>query len=177
MIRPSSCLQDVEWTTTGVSGYHFKTSSTTSAGVAEEGSPTRSESAWSGFIQKRAPSLSPTGRTSSVWAVKRGDHGTEETGGPMVSIRAWIEGLLLRAIAPAGYMDDTPDRANLGTGDLLLVRGAPVLLDIGHDLRPRAAGRPSAPAGDFHEHAKSLACEGVPCRTWRSRKTSKSHPF
>src|SRR5438874_12957908 len=121
MIRPSSCLQDVEWTTTGVSGYHFKTSSTTSAGVAEEGSPTRSESAWSGFIQKRAPSLSPTGRTSSVWAVKRGEHGTEETGGPMVSIRAWIEGLLLRAFVHAGFMEDTTDHADIGTMTLMLI--------------------------------------------------------
>src|SRR6266568_5507312 len=118
MIRPSSCRHDVEWTTTGVSGYHVKTSSTTSAGFAEGGSPTRSESAWSGFIQKRAPSLSPTGSTSSVWAVKRGDHGRDEMGGPIVSIRVWIGGLLLRAIA----FNDAPDRAHLGRRDLLLVR-------------------------------------------------------
>src|SRR5207253_6114187 len=94
-------------------------------------------------------------------------------GGPMVSIRVWIEGLLLRAIA----FYDAPDGADLGRRDLLLVRGAPMLLDVRDDLRPRTAGRPPAPAGDFHQHAKSLPCEGVPCRTWRSPKTSKSRPF
>src|SRR5439155_26441402 len=54
MIRLSWWRHDVEWTTIGVSGYPLNTSSTTSAGFAEAGRPTRSDSAWSGFIQKRS---------------------------------------------------------------------------------------------------------------------------
>src|SRR5256885_16464312 len=87
MIRPASCLQDVECTTTGVRGYHLITSSTTSAGVAEGRSPTPGEPARIGFLQKRGPPLSPIGRTSSVSAVNRPDHGWEGTGGPLVSTK------------------------------------------------------------------------------------------
>src|SRR3989440_886527 len=172
MIRPASCLHDVECTTTGVRGYHLITSSTTSAGVAEGGSPTRSESACIGFIQKRAPLLRPIGRTSSVCAVNCGDHGWEEMGGPIVSIRDASDGLALRPIV----LDDAPDGAHLSRGDLLLVGRAPVLLDLRDDLRPRTASGPSAPAGDLHQHAKRLHKEGVPCRPWRSLKTSRSRP-
>ena len=80
-----STVESIEVTTSGVSGYHLNTSSTTSAGFAEAGRPTRSDSACSGFIQKRDPSRNPTGSTSSVCATKVADHGSEEIGPPICS--------------------------------------------------------------------------------------------
>src|SRR3989454_2162377 len=165
-MRPSSWRHDVEWTTIGPSEYHFSTSSTTSAGFAEVGRPTCSESACIGFIQNRAPSRKPTGRTSRVWATKFGDHGTEEIGGPIVSTSSAILPLAVRRLGPVlpaipvtglgPVRDGPPDRPDLGRGDLLLVLGASVRLDAGDDLRLRASCRPPTPAGDFHQHAKSL---------------------
>src|SRR5215470_11470730 len=159
MIRDSSCRHDVECTTTGSSGYHFSTSSTTCAGCALTGSPTRSEAACRGFIQNNPVSRRVTGRTSSVWATKSGDHGVVLTGGPMVSMRASSRGLLLRAIT----LDRPPDRPDVRGREGLLVHGPAMILDAGDDLRLRAAGRPAAAAGDLHLHAERLPRGRVRC--------------
>src|SRR5881409_3032152 len=133
-----------------LSGYHLRTSSTTSAGRADEGRPTRSDSAWSGFIQWRPSASRPTGSTSSVWATNCGDQGTDETGAPMVSRSLSTRGLLLGATA----LDRPPDGPDLGGGDLLMVLAPAVDLDGGDDLRLRAAGAPPAAAGDLHLHGR-----------------------
>src|SRR5438034_11776203 len=156
MTRPSSCRHDVEWTTTGSRGYHFKTSSTASAGLVDAGSPMRSESACTGFIQTNASCCIATGRTSSVWATSCGDHPTLEIGGPIASTIGASRGLLLRGIQtggaprarPARDVGHAPERADLGGGDLLLMRRAAVLLDHGDDRGLRGPRRPAAPAGD-----------------------------
>ena len=189
MTRPSSCRHDVEWTTTGSRGYHFKTSSTASAGLVDAGSPMRSESACTGFIQTNASCCIATGRTSSVWATSCGDHPTLEIGGPIASTIGASRALLLRGIQtggaprarPARDVGHAPDRADLGRGDLLLMRRAAVLLDHAYDLGLRATRRPAAPARDLHQHdQKPRGWErSLPARRmlpWPSPKTWKSRP-
>src|SRR5260370_1002523 len=115
MIRPCSCRHDVEWTTSGSSGYHFMTSRTASTGLAAGERPTRSESAWIGFIQTSRPSRSATGRTSRVWATNRGDQSTVEMGGPIASTSGATFGLALRGIGGGG-VDTFPPTPRLGAG-------------------------------------------------------------
>src|SRR4029077_2785112 len=98
-----------------------------------------------------SPSVSiPTGRTSSVWTTKSGDQGSEETGGPIVSMRLLRAGLLLRATG----LDGAPDGADLRGSDVLLVGGPPVRLNAADHLLPGAARHPAAAARDLHLHAE-----------------------
>src|SRR5712692_7210034 len=155
-MRWSSCLHDVEWTTTGSSGYHLRTSSTTSPGLASMGSPTRSESAWIGFIQKSEPSLRPTGKTSRVWATNCGDHAMLEMGGPIASTSGSSRDLPLRAMHVGGAgpsFDDPPDCAHLGGRHLELVRLAPMRAHHLDQLGLRSAHHVPTAARDFHQHA------------------------
>src|SRR5258708_16047867 len=176
MIRPCSCRHDVEWTTSGSSGYHFMTSGTASWGLAEGERPTSSESAWIGFIQTSRPSRSATGRTSRVWATNRGDQSTVEMGGPIASTNGSTFDLALRGIG-GWVVDHSPQRADLGGRDLQLVRRAAVLDHLHDQLRLRSAHHVAAAARDLHEHGSKPSSpprDGARMLPWRSLKTWRS---
>ena len=67
-------------------------------------------------------------------------------------MRAPRLGWLLRRVTRGAVLGDAPDRAHLGRGDLPLMLGASVGLDVGDDFRSGAAGRPATPAGHLHQH-------------------------